>query len=293
MIKKMLFQILSLFGLTIIKSKFFRELENKSKAFEEIDTKNLKFQNSLMHLKHFDYRGTILKVDDLSLDELITLRCSFNQLERTNVIFAVCSSLFRGDYFEFGCNELSSFLTTLNLVHVYDIQKTWDEKKMFYGFDIFGDLNIEEIKSKNRINKNLSYFKGFENDLTLSDYYKIIQNNGLYQDRCVLIKGLINSTFTNKFINEYLETGRKAGFVYIDLNIASSYVDVFKKLPKILRKDAFIYIDEYIEQPEVTALTENFRKILYESFDIGTIIVRDCGGYGALMRCYDKNILKN
>ena len=81
--------------------------------------------------------------------------------------------------------------------------------------------------------------------------------------------------------------------MYIDLNIASSYLDVFKKLPKILRKDAFIYVDEYLEQPEVTALSEKFRRILFEEYDLNTIVARECGGWGVLFRCYDKNILDN
>lgn len=240
----------------------------------------------MRYFEHFNHRGTLGSVDQLSNDDLISIRASYAQLERADVTFAVGSSLFPGDYFEFGCLDLHSFLRTMNVCHIFEIEKARGEKKTFYGFDIFGDLTMRSDETRERHKYHDEYFGNYDKDVTLEDYYGMIRENGVFVDQCELIQGYFNETFTPEFVEGYRETGRRAGFVFVDCNVPESYEAVFEHLADILRNDAWIYIDEYLEIPPVTVLFEDFRKKLEAEKGWGTVYAKSAGGMGALFRCY-------
>jgi hypothetical protein len=240
----------------------------------------------MRYFDQFDHRGSFKPVNELSKDELIQIRTGFAQLERTNVTFSVASSLFRGDYFEFGCLELHSFIRTLNACYIFDIENSIGDEKQYYGFDIFGQRHTNNPETRVRHEKHDEYFGNYPSDKSVDDYYEMIRENGIYADKCELIQGYFNETFTAEFVETYQQTGRRAGFVFVDCNIPESYAVVFNRLAEILRPDAWIYIDEYLEIPIVTAQFEKFRKKLEKEYGLGTVLASAAGGMGALFRCY-------
>jgi hypothetical protein len=277
------------FGSSLVRRSALNRLRlRKSRSYSAGSTPPNPAEDKKSYFAALDYRGSLKPINHLSEDELISIRCSFAQTERTSAIFAVAGSLFRGDYFEFGCLNLSTFITTINACRINDIVGLTGDVKTFYGFDIFGETKPQSAETLQRYKGSESYFSDFSNPASLETYYAKLKANGVYVDRCRLIKGYFDETFTSDFVAEYLKAGRRAGFVYIDCNIPTSYEAVFRHLAEILADDAWIYLDEYLEQSGVTVLFESFRDTLSRERNLGTVFARSAGGWGALFRCYKR-----
>jgi hypothetical protein len=240
-----------------------------------------------------DHRGLLRPISHLTEDELISIRCSYSQTEHTNVIFAVAGSQFYGDYFEFGCLHLETFITTLNACRINDIEGDPAHTKMYYGFDVFGDINPKKSETLERYEDLGGYYA----DLTriaswtpgtaLDTYYDKIKQNGVYVDRCRLIKGFFDETFTEKFVANYLAGGRRAGFVILDCDLPGSHEAVFAHLGDILAEGAWIYLREGLERP-IVPLIERFRDKLARENNLRMVPVRSAGAGGMLFRCYKR-----
>lgn len=237
-----------------------------------------------------DYRGSLRPIAHLTEDEMISIRCSYALTEHTNAIFAVAGMHFSGDYFEFGCLHLDTFLTVLNACRINEIKES-DAGRMYHGFDVFGD-------NKPRSSATLARYNGLDEyyaDLTriaswkiepgLAPYYDKIKQNGVYVDRCRLIKGFFDETFTPEFVAEYLKGGRRAGFVNIDCDLPESHAAVLQHLGSILSDNAWIYFREGIEG-HIMPLIENFREKIARENNLRMLPIRSVGAGGMLYRCY-------
>jgi hypothetical protein len=149
------------------------------------------------YLSALEYQGALRPINHLTEDELTSIRCSYAQTEHVNVIFAVAASQFKGDYFEFGCLHLSRFIITINACRINDIEGDPGDPKMYYGFDVFGDNQPKNSATLERY-KGLSWYYADSTRLAawapveaLDTYYNKIKQNGVYVDRCRLIKGFL------------------------------------------------------------------------------------------------------
>jgi hypothetical protein len=241
-----------------------------------------------------DHRGSLRPINHLTEDELMSIRCSYAQTEHTNVIFAAAGSQFEGDYFEFGCLHLETFIRVINACRINDIEGDPGDKKWYYGFDIFGDNKPQNRATSERYESSLS---GYYADLTriaswkpepsLATYYDKIKQNGVYVDRCRLVKGFFDETFTPEFVADYLKGGRRAGFVMVDCDLPESHEAVFANLAGILSDSAWVYLREGLE-PLIAPLVERFRDKLARERNLQMVPIRSAGAGGMLFRCYKR-----
>lgn len=244
-----------------------------------------------------DYRGSLRPVTGYTEDEMISIRCSYALTEHTNVLMAVAGSHFTGDYFEFGCLTLASFVAFINCCRINEgaIHPNGDpgSKKTFYGFDVFGDYTPQSAAPTH---DQQEYFQGliqpnieaeFQRNPELDKYYDKIKRNGLYVENCRLVKGFFQETFTPEWVAEYCKGERRAGFVNIDCDRPASHQAVFDNLAGILSDNAWIYLREGLEPPNF-ALFETFREKLATERNLRAVLIRTAGNGGTLWRCYPR-----
>ena len=240
-----------------------------------------------------DYRGSLRPISHLTEDELISIRCSYALTEHTSVIFAVAASQFKGDYFEFGCLHLATFITTINACRISEIKANNTKEKAYYGFDVFGDIKpqnsatLERYEDLSTYFANLTRIASWTPEASLDTYYNKIKQNGVYVEHCRLVKGFFDETFTAKFVADYLEGGRRAGFVVIDCDLPESHEAVLAHLADILDDNAWIYLREGLDPP-IVPLVDLFREKLARERNLRMVPVRSAGGEGMLFRCYKR-----
>ena len=272
--------------------RLFNTIRTRRKGALEARLKSLEARTHT-YFSAMDYRGSLRPIAHLTEDELISIRCSYAQTELNNVLFFVAGSRFIGDFFEFGCLHMGSFLTVLNACRINDLQEgDGGSVKAYYGFDVFGD-------NKPRNSATLEHYKGGLGDYydglarvaswkpepELETYYDKIKQNGVYVDRCRLIKGFFDETFTAEFVAEYLKGGRRAGFVHIDCDLPQSHAAVLAHLGDILGDNAWIYFREGLEGP-IMPLVERFGEKIARENNLRMVPIRSVGAGGMLYRCY-------
>lgn len=232
--------------------------------------------------------GQLVSPKDLTEEQLYEENVRFLMEEKSRVSLAVASSLFVGDYFEFGSAGLSTFRNMLTAYHLYNLDKLGRDAR-FYAFDLFGKDEVSTALAKNHRTEFDAYFE----DLFLAGdqlpyHLDLIEEHGLYQERCQLVQGMFEDTLNDEFKSDYLGAGRKIGFAFIDCNITSSYEVVFEFLCETISERSFIYMDEYYQNQHVPALYSKFVGTVQETLDIDSVFVRSAGGVGALFRFVDR-----
>lgn len=225
----------------------------------------------------------------------------FHHKEKSEVMMAVASSWYGGDFMEFGSHDLNTFRDFLTAYNICGMTRAYPDVK-FYAFDIFGKLeeDIGDLKA---------YFKPYSDQGDrLAHHQSLVNHHGLYVDKCHLVQGLFSNTLTNEFKEkwrtdkvtgiDYSETAihlaaehrnpiqRQIGFASLDCNVGSSYKTVFEWIFDIMAENSYIYMDEGFQSPDVLAQWSQFRKTLRSKRNMGTVYIRNAGGFGSLHRLY-------
>lgn len=207
----------------------------------------------------------------LSADAKRTASLYFDFRERAYVALSVAQFFPGGDYFEFGSEGMGTFRNFLTAFDLSGCDSRYPATE-FYAFDIFGDMT--------GATEDLEYFRSWHDGE--SDRYArartFVTQHGLFVDRCHLVRGFFESTLTPDFKSRYRSSNRSIGFAFLDCNITRSYRTVFNFLDGILTDRAFIYMDEYLCNPEVPVLFREF----CERAGKTAVFIRNAGAFGSL-----------
>lgn len=225
----------------------------------------------------------------------------FHHKEKAEVMMTVASSWYSGDFMEFGSHDLNTFRDFLTAYNICGMTRQYPDVK-FYGFDIFGKLEEDAGDLK-------LYFSPYSNQGDRLEHHQgLLAKHGLYVDKCHLVQGLFKNTLTQEFKDkwrndksvgiDYSETAlhlapehrnpkqREIGFASLDCNVSTSYKTVFEWIFDALASNSYIYMDEGLQSSEVLSMWMQFRKALHIKRNIGSVYIRNAGGFGSLWRLY-------
>ncbi len=209
----------------------------------------------------------------------------FHHYQKAEIMMTVGSSWYGGDFMEFGSGDLNTFRDFLTAYNICGMTRQYPDVK-FFAFDIFGKLeeDVGDLKT---------YFDPYTvRGDSLPWHQTLLNNHGLYVDKCQLVQGLFHNTLTKGFKEawrsdkvasiDYSETAlhlpseyrnsatRQIGFASLDCNVPSSYKTVF----------------EYMQSPEVMAMWRQFKQALFVKRNMKAVYIRNAGGFGSLYRLY-------
>jgi len=233
--------------------------------------------------KIYKSNGPLKSTFGSSRGELTFLDVIFHFRESSQISLTVGSSWYGGDYMEFGSHDLNTFRNMLSAYHISGMAQAYKDVR-FYAFDIFGKLEDKDGKLGSDI---LNYFSPYSSQGDKYQWHlEMIKAHGLYVDQCILVQGLFEQTLTNKFKTAYLNEKRKIGFAFLDCNVASSYKTVFEFIFDLLAENSYVYMDEYLQNPDVIVLFNDFCASLRARRKMGAVYIRNAGGFGGLFRIY-------
>lgn len=245
--------------------------------------------------------GPLVSSQHWSDSDRLDTEVHFHHREKSDVMMTVCSSWYSGDFMEFGSGDLNTFRDFLTAYNICGMTRMYEDVQ-FWAFDIFGKLEED-------VGDLTNYFSPYtKNGDNLAWHQRLLEQHGLYVDKCNLVQGLFKNTLTQelkeKWSNDkapgidYSETAlhlapehrnsdkRQLGFASIDCNIGSAYKTVFEWIFNVMAPNSYIYMDEGLQSPEVLAMWSQFRGALYRKRGIDTCYIRNAGGFGSLWRLY-------
>lgn len=232
------------------------------------------------HATLYKNGGPLRSTVGSSLADKTTADCYFQHREKADVALTVGTSWYGGDYFEFGSHDLNTFRNMLSAYDLCGMTRNYDDVR-FYAFDIFG--KVDERADQGFKDYVAAYTK---NGCRLAEHERYIADHGLYPDRCHLVQGLFADTLTPERRDAYMAEGRKIGFAFLDCNIGPSYKTVFEWIFPMLGEHSYIYMDEYLQNPDVIAQFEQFTAALRKKRNMGAVWVRNAAGFGGLFRLH-------
>ncbi|MCP5195808.1 MAG: class I SAM-dependent methyltransferase [Gammaproteobacteria bacterium] len=141
-----------------------------------------------------------------------------------------------GDYYEFGCHRARTFRMALTEARRHNL-----ENMQFLAFDSFAGLPELETPMETRH----SLYAPGALCTTEEEFRSLIQEHGIYVDRCRTIKGFYKDSLTKALQNDLLTQGSRIGIVNIDCDLYGSAMPVFEFIDPLLQEGSIIYIDDY------------------------------------------------
>lgn len=232
--------------------------------------------------------GPLRSTADFSVDAKIRTEVYFHHRDKAEVALTVGSSWYGGDYFEFGAQDLNTFRNMLSAYDICGMTKHHPDVR-FYAFDVFGDPTANAPKKDgNALSENFE--AAFGHYLHDGDQMKLhqqyIKEHNLYRDQCYLVQGLFENTLSDAFKKKYQSENRKIGYAFLDCNVAASYRLVFDFIFDLMAVESYIYMDEYFQNPAVTEYYRQFCEDLRTKRNMGSVYIRNAGGFGGLFRLY-------
>ena len=224
-----------------------------------------------------DY-GVLRSVTGVWPRKKVAMSNARNYRARAEIALDVASNYPGGDYLEFGAGSLQSFRSFLAAFDLNGLAPRFPDTR-FYAFDIFGNPD----QGSGAPGGEREYFEHWRNPFDVAAPIKELARYGTLKDRCVIVPGYFQDT-----LNEELKAtlkNRKLGFVFLDVNIASSYKFVFDFLLEVMKPQRmFIEIDEYFEEhvPPIHPLYHDFAAKAKERFNLDSLYMRNAGAFGAL-----------
>lgn len=232
----------------------------------------------------FKSNGPLISTKNLSQHQRTEAEVHFHHREKGECALTVGSSWYGGDYFEFGAHDLNTFRNMLTAYNISGMAQAYSDVR-FYAFDIFGKLEEEVIGDTEWGVDLATYFKPYSDQGNQIDLHKqYLDAHGLYVDKCHLVQGLFKNTCTPEFKKEYGD--RKIGFACLDCNVAYSYRTVFEFIFDMMAENSYIYIDEFFQNPDVIAMFTQFATALATKRNMGSVYIRNAGGFGGLFRLF-------
>lgn len=245
-------------------------------------------QNIQFFERLYNISGGLRSTVDLDDIERLSAEVYFHHREKAEVALSACSSWYGGDYFEFGSHDLATFRNMLSAYDICAMTRSYEDVR-FYAFDVFGNLeaNAPGVNEKSSEEDLTEYFQPYtiKGD-QIKQHEEYLDNHNLFRDKCHLVQGLFENTLTEDFKRKYKSEDRKIGFAFLDCNITSSYKTVFEFIFDLMAENSYIYMDEYLQSPSVIKQYEQFIKELSEKRNIGSVYIRNAGGFGGLFRLY-------
>jgi hypothetical protein len=214
----------------------------------------------------------------------------FSHREKAEVSLAAASSWYGGDYMEFGAHGVNTFRNMLSAFDLFDLQSRFPDTR-FYAFDVFGKLHSDHPDTHRSMqefdSKSDGYFSTqFPHGDEYAEHVALVQDHGLFVDRCHLVQGYFQDTLNSERAQAYKNEGRHIGLAFIDCNIESQYKVVFEFIFRLMGEHSYIYMDEYPQSSGVISYFEEFTNALKRDRRIGVAHVRNAGGFGTLFRLY-------
>lgn len=228
----------------------------------------------------YKFHGPLRSTSRMSAQGKQDAELHFHFREKAECALTVCSSWYGGDYFEFGSHDLNTFRNMLTAYDLSGMSRAYQDVR-FYAFDVFGKMDDPSDADLRQ------YFEPYSSQGDrLEQHHGYVRSHGLFTDRCELVQGLFSDTLTAERKAAYLAEGRKIGFAFLDCNIGSSYRTVFEFIFGMMGDHSYIYMDEYLQNPDVVSQFEQFTADLRKERNMGALYVRNAGGFGALFRLY-------
>jgi hypothetical protein len=224
-----------------------------------------------------DY-GVLRSFSKTSAAKKLLTASTRNYRARSEIALDVASNYPGGDYLEFGAGSLNSFRSFIAAFDLNGLAERFPSSR-FYAFDIFGDPD----QGSGAPEGERAYFEHWRNPFELAAPITTLAKYGALKDRCVIVQGYFQDTLTDKLKAEF--RNRKIGFVFIDVNIASSYKMVFDFLLDVMKPERiFIEIDEYFEdhKPPIHTLYQDFAVKAKQRYNLDSMYMRNAGAFGAL-----------
>lgn len=77
-----------------------------------------------------------------------------------------------------------------------------------------------------------------------SDFMKMVEEHGIYNDRIKTIKGFFQESLTDELQKHFIEHENKIALVTVDCDLYESAVPVFEFIEPLLQEGSVIYIDD-------------------------------------------------
>jgi len=224
-----------------------------------------------------DY-GVLRSFSKTSATRKVLTASTRNYRARSEIALDVASNYPGGDYLEFGAGSLNSFRSFIAAFDLNGLAERFPDSR-FYAFDIFGDPD----QGSGAPRDERAYFEHWRNPYEVAAPMASLDSYGALKDRCVIVQGYFQDTLTDKLKAEF--RSRKIGFVFVDVNIASSYKLVFDFLLDVIKPERiFIEIDEYFEEhkPPIHTLYQDFAAKAKQRHNLDSLYMRNAGAFGAL-----------
>jgi len=222
--------------------------------------------------------GVLRSFSRTSATKKVLTASTRNYRARAEIALDVTSNYPGGDYLEFGAGSLNSFRSFIAAFDLNGLAERFPDSR-FYAFDIFGDPDQGSGPPK----EERAYFEHWRNPFEVAAPIASLSSYGALKDRCVIVNGYFQDTLTEKLKAEF--RNRKIGFVFVDVNIASSYKQVFDFLLDVMKPERiFIEIDEYFEEhkPPIHTLYQDFAAKAKQRYNLDSMYMRNAGAFGAL-----------
>jgi hypothetical protein len=150
----------------------------------------------------------------------------------------IVSNQVGGDYLEFGCHRVRTFRMALTEAKHQSI-----ENMRFLAFDSFKGLPPNKEGTH-----GVAQWQAGELTTSEEDFWKIINEHGLYTDKVRSFSGFYDESLTPHLKKELLAEKIKAAFICVDCDLYESAVPVFHFIEEFLQEGTILYIDDCIEQ---------------------------------------------
>jgi hypothetical protein len=213
----------------------------------------------------------------------------FHHKEKAEIMMTAASSWYGGDFMEFGSGDLNTFRDFLTAYNVCGMTRAYSDMR-FYAFDVFGKLDKD-------VGDLRAYFDPYtRNGDRLGWHQNLLERHMLYTDKCYLVQGLFEDTLTKEFKEKWRDdkaAGQDHSQTALHLppefrNSARRQIGfaVFEWIFDAVAENSYVYMDEGLQSPEVLAMWSHFTEALCLKRNIGTVYIRNAGGFGALYRLY-------
>jgi hypothetical protein len=232
--------------------------------------------------------GVLLSTAAMPAAEKFDANQFYQYSDKALTALAATSMWRGGDYMEFGSTDLNTFRNMLTAFDIFNLGETYPDTR-FYAFDIFGKVKADDDAIERQVDSAAGYREymnmfGARGDL-LADNQAILENHGLFVDKCELIQGYFEKTLSEERKAAYLAQGRQVGFACLDCNIGPPYKLVFEFLIDLMARYSYIYMDEYYTDA-VIRYFEQFVAELRVRRKMDARFMRNAGGFGAIFFLY-------
>ena len=139
-----------------------------------------------------------------------------------------------GDYHEYGCHRARTFRMALTEARRHDAQAM-----NFFAFDSFEGLPDVSSDPAHPLWKKGALSTSEE------EFSRLIEEHGIYVDRCRTIKGFYQTTLTSERQAAFLSREHKIALACIDCDLYESAAPVFRFIEPLLQEGSLLYLDDF------------------------------------------------